>query len=408
MIAEELLTQIKGVWDNERARVNAQIKESPSLADLRAMVQTAFFASLKREEGNPISFRLALITEQEIDDFPTGSDEHKRQIKMKFPTPLPLAVETISKLAQAFDRDYTALAVEQSAEDAAIYHIWGAIYFDNSKHDGFYFNSVTLLGHGFNTGVPECFMVKATSIGSLTISFGRHNMGYFENGEFTQSTLSPFTQGVIQPYISRVFEGNRWFEERHYWHHYNNCLKKILFEAAARGGGGTVIFVPPSRVEEITPCLDAGYSFLGGLKISYLLNKSIEAAEADPSHSLQVGHVLERRLTALSRLSGIDGALVITSEWEVIRFGAKLRAPQKWNGNIFIGPKGFDNAVEEEDVVFDRSKFGTRHNSAIDFVGAFPDVIAFVISEDGPIRGFVRRDEETILCWKDLRVSIMA
>jgi hypothetical protein len=408
MIAEELLMRIKDVWESERARVNHPIKESPSIAELRAMVQTAFFASLKREEGNPISFRLALITEQEIDDVSTGYDDHQLQIKMRFSAPLPLNVETISKLAQAFDRNFTALAVEQSSEDATIYHIWGAIYFDNSKHDGFDFNSIQMSGPGYHTEVPDCFMVKATSIGSLTISLGRHNMGYFENGEFTQSAPSPFAQKAIQPYIKRVFEENRGFEDRYYWAHYDGCLKKILFEAADRGGGGTIVFVPSSRVEEIIPRLDAGYSFPGGLGVNHLLNESIKAVEERQSYFLQVKEILGRRLTALSQLSGIDGALVITSDWEIVRFGAKLRPPEKWNGNIFLGRGALKGAVEEESVPFDRSKLGTRHNSAIDFVGAFPDVVAFVISEDGPIRGFVRRDEETILCWRDLRVAIVA
>jgi hypothetical protein len=74
----------------------------------------------------------------------------------------------------------------------------------------------------------------------------------------------------------------------------------------------------------------------------------------------------------------------------------------KWGKRILVGPDGFGGGGKE----FDASTLGNRHNSTIDFVGACPGCIGFVVSQDGPIRGFARKDNDTILCWRDCRVSM--
>jgi hypothetical protein len=69
---------------------------------------------------------------------------------------------------------------------------------------------------------------------------------------------------------------------------------------------------------------------------------------------------------------------------------------------LITGPDGFGGGGEP----FDLSKHGTRHNSAVDFVAAFPGSVVFVISQDGPIRAFAVKDATTILCWPDCRASM--
>ena len=49
----------------------------------------------------------------------------------------------------------------------------------------------------------------------------------------------------------------------------------------------------------------------------------------------------------------------------------------------------------------DLGQYGTRHASAVNFVGRVPEAIVFVISQDGPIAGLTRKDENTVLWWPD-------
>ncbi len=111
----------------------------------------------------------------------------------------------------------------------------------------------------------------------------------------------------------------------------------------------------------------------------------------------------EDRLSALAQLACIDGALILSSTLEVISFGATLMAT-KWTGEVKVGQDGLGGGGE----IFNNLRLGTRHNSAIDYIGACPGTIGFVVSEDGPIRGLVRGAGQTVLCWPDCRVSTVS
>ena len=103
----------------------------------------------------------------------------------------------------------------------------------------------------------------------------------------------------------------------------------------------------------------------------------------------------------LAKLSCVDGALILNNNFKPLSFGARLRSNQ-WNGKVVLGP----NRSFPGGAVFPTANLGTRHNSAIEFIGESDRAIAFVVSQDGPIRGFVKKDKDTILCWPDCRYSM--
>ena len=97
----------------------------------------------------------------------------------------------------------------------------------------------------------------------------------------------------------------------------------------------------------------------------------------------------------------MDGALLITPEFEVVAFGAKLKS-EKWKGKIESGPI----PMHFHKNYLDFSRLGTRHNSAVNFVGAVTGAIAFVASSDGPIRAITKGDDDKVLYWPDCRISM--
>ena len=104
----------------------------------------------------------------------------------------------------------------------------------------------------------------------------------------------------------------------------------------------------------------------------------------------------------VAQLTAVDGALLIGSNFKVVTFGAKLAAPL-WTKKTLIGPDGYGTPNGSN---FDVTRYGTRHQSARDFAGACPAAIAFVISQDGPVRAFHRTDDETVTCWPDCSTSM--
>jgi hypothetical protein len=107
-------------------------------------------------------------------------------------------------------------------------------------------------------------------------------------------------------------------------------------------------------------------------------------------------------LQGIGQLAAVDGALVMDSGFAVLAFGTTLSAPDTASGAV-AGPDGFGRA---EGGSFEIGRYGTRHSSAMHFAAAVPDSIVFVISQDGPVRAFRRRDEETVEVWPDCRTSM--
>jgi hypothetical protein len=100
-------------------------------------------------------------------------------------------------------------------------------------------------------------------------------------------------------------------------------------------------------------------------------------------------------------LATIDGALVLDRDLGVRGFGAKLTAPS-WDGEVLTGPNGWGDGAGQP---FDFKRLGTRHNSAISFVGSCPGATAFVLSEDGGVRAF-RRIGNNVCCWLEFSATL--
>ncbi|WP_156349858.1 putative sensor domain DACNV-containing protein [Archangium gephyra] len=403
MFERDIFDKIQEIWFSEQFRCDypgEKPKEPPAIDTLRAVIEAAFLASLKREEGRPVDFSIALVSQEEIQESHRVDIFGGMQQVMSFPAPLPLRVEIISKLAAAIDKRTTALAVEPvKGKSNAEFQIWGFLYFGPSQDR---FDEVNLSGPRLSTLRPDCLIITTASAGSLTIARGYNLLGYFESGRLTRSTGSPLTQDLMQHHIESAIKENipPDLNAGLYSLIYRDSIKRLLTEASRRGDGGTVILIPPADAAKTTGLYRPIYSFDGDLGIGHLLEKMVIAEMDHSPHYDPIKRLLALRLAALSQFSCIDGALLITANWHMIAFGAKLAAT-KWTGQVLIGPGAIGGGG-----TFDTSKLGTRHNSAIDFVGACSSAIGFVLSEDGPIRGLIKRDEQTILCWPDCRSSI--
>jgi hypothetical protein len=402
MFERKIIEEIKSIWDNHKVCGDMAVVPELDIEDLRVVIETAFFASLKKEESLPIDFSIAFIAQNEISKL---NDEHSgKEIQMilQFPEPLDFNVESISKLANAFDKNTTALIVEPvNNELGKSYCIWGAMYFGPPSN---YFDISSLSGDGFITSRPNCLIVTVSSPGSFILSRGPLVVGYFSLGNVVATTHSPFLKGAMDEYVQPLINQNNGIT----WNGDINLetLKFLLFEAGRRGHGSTIIIVPQSQQVAINHITSDGYAFTGNLGISSFLKELLRLIGSDTAYHLKVAEMIKRaiahRIGALAQLAAVDGALLLTPNWDVIGFGMKLTA-EPWQGNVLTGPEAFSNGQELEKI--DTSKFGNRHKSTINFIGKCQGAVAFVISEDGPIRGLVLRDSETVLLWKDCRVS---
>jgi hypothetical protein len=213
-------------------------------------------------------------------------------------------------------------------------------------------------------------------------------------------------------YIMNLIETDEGFnmQNKYYWDLYRDVLDRLLAEVSVRGHGGTIIIIPEQKVEQYKNGFTPGYSFKESLGLDTILNRISEYSlyyktPIDRENQVKILTLNKKyieRINIVAQLACVDGALILSSRLRIICFGSKLTARQ-WADEVRVGPDTFGGGGDE----FNNLRLGTRHNSAINFVGACNGAVAFVISQDGPIRGFVRKDSKTILCWPDCRVSML-
>jgi len=121
------------------------------------------------------------------------------------------------------------------------------------------------------------------------------------------------------------------------------------------------------------------------------------------SHSLIVAantEILEKCIRTVAHLTGMDGAIVLNYECNVVAFNAII-AKLKDDSEDYCCIDAGDNKMDCKDVVRNR---GSRHQSALSFVMRVPKSFAFVISQDGFVSAFHNLGNKMIRCATGMRV----
>jgi hypothetical protein len=160
----------------------------------------------------------------------------------------------------------------------------------------------------------------------------------------------------------------------------------VYTSAAARGHGGTVIWVPDKLLAEANQHIQTGREIANSPAGEDLIGIVLEEENSGVGGELLARYKrrLSEYLDVVAQLSCVDGALIIDEHLRPLRFATHLAAP-KWTGEVFEGTH--QNVVPTQTI--ELTRFGTRHNSAIGFVGHCPSTIGFIISEDGPVRAIL-------------------
>jgi hypothetical protein len=378
--------QIRSAWAaaNEGQRESgASLMEADSLA---RFIDPAFRASCQREEGHHVKFSVIAMARQDVLIGAT----------FRFDRLHAYSDQELRKLARAFDPVASALLVDASRDELPI---WGFGYFGSATHH----TRDLLLNTGTEALWPEELMLRVENAGVVSISKGSTNLGVLEFGTFKAAVRSPFAVIAMGHRLMRIST-----EVGVNWHSFRDALDYLLRRVGQMSHGATVVVVPSSELEVVRKRLAAWIVPTGSFEIADLLRK-IRALRPGGDIDLWIAetayrHLLRDRLDAIARLASVDGALVITPAFEVVAIGAKLTSPG-WPGPVVIGT---DCGSVGSDEPFDIERHGTRHRSAVAIVGEFQDVIAFVNSSDGPIRGFAKDGAANrVLCWPDIRASMV-
>lgn len=331
----------------------------PEAGMVEAIIDTSFWASLRREEGHDPRISLAYLP-----------PEFAGQ-PMLFEKKLPLTPANLTKLSPGVERPGVHLGVW--VENNNLY-IWGT-----------------------TLRIPDlCFVLDVSEPGLLVIKHRRlQGFGKFANiavlvGDQVkivseESTLASDCPPMLKSLLS--------FTSPASWNDMENVLVQLAVSMRAHKHGGTLLVVPANQNQWeksiIQPLKYRVTPPYGGLKDLINRDKSERGRN-------QWQNKLKAEIDSMAGLTAIDGATIITDSFEVLAFGTKI-SRQKGHARVEKIYLNEPIVGADSEVVNPAQTGGTRHLSAAQFVYDQHDSIAMVASQDGHFTVFSWSDEQEMV-----------
>ncbi len=328
-----------------RLRGQSPIATMPTAADIEAIISAAFWASLRREEGYSPRISLAFVS-------PAESSR-----PLLFERPLPLDAAPLTRVAPAVERAGIHLGVWADGDDLSV---WGT-----------------------TRSIPAtCFVVEVAAPGLLV---AKHHRGG-ELGKFVNVAVLEGDQIKVvdqsasgrsdYPALMASLVG---FESPSARKDSANPLVQLAVSMRAHGRGGLLLVVPPAS-ETWRESIVRPIAYAVAPPFSELAELCREPAAARDRREWRES--LGRTVHAVAGLTAVDGAAVITADYELLAFGAKIArrkgSPQVEQVSLIEPIEGALHALVDPAQLG-----GTRHLSAVQFVHDQRDALALVASQDG-------------------------
>jgi hypothetical protein len=413
VISQDLVAQVRHAWisDQQHPHRGRRHRAIPDSERLGSLLDLVFRTSMMLEGGRHVRASVAWLSPA---DFREHEMKHARrsELALKFERARPLESAVLARLGGATESGSASLLVDWF--DGAPM-IWGVIYYQRGVR------TLDEIPAAIEEGLhaaPDCPILSIDGIGSMLISRGDSVIGHITRGEFSRAIPTPFYTHAMGLILYELFgvrttlKGTRYVDDgdNSFGHGLLECLKYLLAQLDRQAGGALLVFIPQASMQEALKHADVPWASTGSLELRDLVLARIrhqrevqEKQGTGMSYVTKAEALMRGRLDALARMATIDGALLLSPDFELVGFGTRLHAPS-WSGTVMEGPDGFGGGGRP----FDLARLGNRHASALAFVAAVPGAVAFVASAEGPIRGLARKGYGPVQCWPDCRLSMLA
>jgi hypothetical protein len=345
LVAGRVLTQLARHLEAARLSDANVPGELPDPSWIEALIETAFWTSLRREEAYVPKVSLALL--------PREATTHP----LVFGRPLPLVPSTLARVAPAVERPGIHLGVWP---DGGGMSVWGTTRI-----------------------LPKlCLVLEVAAPGLLVLKQNRggdqtkySNIAVLEGEEIKlvdeDASSLPDCPSLLTSLLGFDAPGS--------WGDSVNLLVQIAVSMRAHGRGGLLLVVPADtdewRESIVSPMLYAVAPPF--MELSELMRQSMEDRS---DHHWQ--DALRRAVDAVAGLTAVDGATLVTDRYDLLAFGTKIarrrHSPQVEQVTVTEPIEGGTPSV-----VHPTELGGTRHLSAAQFVHDQRTSVALVASQDG-------------------------
>jgi len=354
MVAETIETHFADHLAQAQELGEQQLATACSANIIEAVIDIAFWASLRREEGRPVSISLALLKPEQAGK------------PLIFGNRLRLTPQNLVKLAPAVEQPGIHLGVWY--EDDELY-IWGTTH----------------------TVPGICFVLEVVEPGLLVIKHRRlDGFGKFVNVAVLHGDqikiLDEKSMGIADCPALHASLMNMSLPS--FMGETFNVLVQLAASVRIHRRGGLVLIVPDGsdqwKESVISP-------------IKYPVTPAYRAISDLMKQSEQERNTLEWKeslLQAIDIIGGftaVDGATVITQHYDLLAFGTKVaRSASSVPVNEIIMTEPVADAQATR--MHPAQNGGTRHLAAAQFVHDQHDAVALVASQDGQF---------TVFAWSD-------
>ena len=311
----------------------------PEAETIEAIIDAAFWASLRREEGYSPRISLAFLSREEAGH------------PLILERPLALSPGALTRVAPAVERPGVHLGVWRDQDGLCV---WGTT------------PTIPVL----------CFVLEVAAPGLLVV---KHHSGEEARKFVNVAVLEGDQVKVVDERASgrtdcpALLTSLLGFDSPAAWVQSVNTMVQLAVSMREHGRGGSLLVVPAGteswRESIVQP-------------IPYAVSPSFcELADLSRQIPTQAGR-LGPCIAAVAGLTAVDGAVVLTDRYELLGFGAKIARRQ---GSPRVEQVTLTEPVENDRPVIGHPEQlgGTRHLSAAQFIQDQRDSVALVASQDG-------------------------
>src|SRR5882724_3092432 len=318
----------------ERAGLKAEV---PDAATIERIINAAFWASLRREEGREPTISLAYLPPEAA-----GT-------ALLVERPLPLDPANLTKLSPAVERPGIHLGVWKNGGGDLT--VWGAT----------------------RTIPPLCFVVEVIEPGLLVIKHRRAdpdgkfaNVAVLEGDQVKIVDAEGTLASECPDFVSTLLGFDPASGSA------DNVLLPLALSMRAHHHGGSLLVVPHGSDAWRKSIVSVPYHVAPPFS---KLGELVRNGERDGAGAFKDA------TDAIGGLTAVDGTVVLSDRWDVLAFGAKIGRTE--SGPFVEGVLVREPILGHTPVTVHASELGgTRHLSAAQFIHEQRDSLALVASQD--------------------------
>jgi hypothetical protein len=394
----------------------------PTEGLLRLLLDVAYHATLLHEEQRPVTFRLLLGRPEEL---MTDNQPPIALSGVSLDRPRPFNEQEVRRISMAADFYRSLIGVTPYGDEKL--KIWG-ILLSGSRW-------VNSLEGGRFSGIPlpTRIVVHALGPGRVTVFVGHRRLAALSGGQLEAYAFDLFqSQWLRETFKTVRKQMQHWLfqdadlpfvpiDTEFLRELSQNIVRRIVSVVRNAKHGGTLVFIEP---QEETCLTDRN----GPLRFKYRLaqnhqrkryrqlirsaiSRLCKLAAANNVQNIgwsEYQSFADRELSELDEaffefahfladLTSVDGALILTKNWEVVGFGAELLSEASSLASVrramdLEGTIWANEALDDE---------GTRHRAVYRLCDQYPNCLAIVVSQDGSVR-FVKNHHGVVTYWDQL------